>query len=295
VRIQSGNQLPDYPITRLPDSRSAGDIGREARVELVFERRGNRTIVAHAYAEPPFRISRTFAIDDAAFVIVACTGPGVIGGDTIELSVDVRPGARVMLTSQAALQAHPSRPAATARLVQRFAIAEDGELHCQWDPLIPFAGSRVDQRFAICAARGARVYWSDALMAGRAMRGEAWQFDQLAHELRFERAGVCEYLERYRLTPAERDAARTWAAGDDRYFATALLLHADATGEAAERLHRVLASVPDVRAAADRLEPGLIVCRVAARFGPRFAAARAAVRAAALSDIFHSPHLVVRK
>src|SRR5712692_6977696 len=146
--IQSANQSPDYPITRLPDSRAPSAIGRAARMELVFELRGGRTILAHAYAEPPFRIGRTFDLDGAAYVIIVCSGPGVFGGDTLRQTVRVARGARVVLTSQAALQIHPSAlPFCHPAILQScYSLEDDAELHCHWDPVIPFAGARLDQR-----------------------------------------------------------------------------------------------------------------------------------------------------
>src|SRR5947209_19755524 len=86
---QSCNQLPDYQITRLPDYRAPAVIGREARLELVFERRDGRTVVAHSYAEPPFRISRTFDLGGAAYVIIMCSGPGIFARATLRQSIQV--------------------------------------------------------------------------------------------------------------------------------------------------------------------------------------------------------------
>jgi len=134
-------------------------VGRRARLELAFERRRGRTVLAHSYAEPPFRVARTFDLEDAAYAILVCAGPGVFGGDALTASVHVGRGARVVLASQAALQAHPSASPtdAPARLRHAYIVEDDGELHCQWDPLIPFARARVDQRFDIRVAASGRV------------------------------------------------------------------------------------------------------------------------------------------
>ncbi|HKB09342.1 MAG TPA: urease accessory protein UreD, partial [Vicinamibacterales bacterium] len=169
---------------RLGDRRLAARVGREARLELVFEQRGGRTVLAHQYAEPPFRVARTFDLNGAAYLILVCTGPGVFNGDALTQSVHVGRGACVVLASQAALQIHPSpdrSPGGAARLRSSYVVEADGELHCHWDPLIPFAGARVDQRFDVQADAGSRVYWSDAVMAGRASRGETWRFATFAH------------------------------------------------------------------------------------------------------------------
>ena len=106
------------------DARLLTRVGRQARLELVFERREGRTALAHAYAEPPFRIAPCFAIGDAAYYIVTCAAPGVFGGDSLHVEVRVGRGARVVLTSQAALQVHPAAalkrpPAAPADSLHR--------------------------------------------------------------------------------------------------------------------------------------------------------------------------------
>ena len=169
------------------------------------------------------------------------------------------------------------------------------ELHCHWDPLIPFAAARVEQRFHLQLADTARLYWSDALMAGRVTRGEAWCFTELAHELTLRVAASLEYLERYRLRPADRDPSREWMAGTARYVATTLVRAPLATADAAEALQRELGALPGVRAGVDMVEPSLIVARLTAGLGPPFAAARDSLRRRALASIFGGAMLVGRK
>jgi urease accessory protein UreH len=216
------------------DSRSPAAIGRQARLELVFERRRGRTVLAHSYAEPPFRIGRVFELDDAAYLIIVCTGAGIFGGDTLHQSVDVGPGARVVLTSQSALQVHPPAPSILpaflpscrpALLDHEYVVAPESELHCHWDPVIPFAGARLIQRFNVNIAESSRLYWGDAVMAGRISRGETWQFASLTHELSLRVGRSLAYLERYTLTPQDRAVTQPWVAGDATYFATAIAHH----------------------------------------------------------------------
>jgi urease accessory protein UreH len=268
-------------------------------LELVFEMRRGRTVLAHAYAEPPFRIGRVFELDDAAYVIIVCTGAGVFAGDTLRQSVRVASGARVVLTSQSALQVHPS-PAATAAIVQHdYLVENEGELQCHWDPVIPFAGARLAQRFDLRIGDSSRLYWSDAVMAGRVSRGEAWRFDHLAHELSLRVGGSLAYLERYTLTPADGRVARPWLAGGARYLATAIAHHERATEETAEALHRACAQPADsgrhVGMAADLIRPRTIVGRILAADGAPFAAARASWHAVALASIFGTPARAARK
>jgi urease accessory protein UreH len=320
----------------LPDSRGSAAIGREARLELAFERRAGRTVLAHAYAEPPFRITPAFAIGDAAYFIVTSAAPGVFGGDSLHVDVRVGRGARAVLTSQAALQVHPaaalkgppydcddgrsaglsprspqrgSRVAAgdprSAAIDQRFVLEDDAELHCHWDPTIPFAGSSLEQRIAIDLCASSRLYWSDAFLAGRVDRGEAWRFRALAHELAVRVDGSLTYLERYRLEPGtlhaiekdgcDEDPSLRWKAGDATRFGTTIVHHPGVSAEAVERIHCTFLRASSIVAAVDRLEPHTMVARLMAFDGAALAATRRELRLVALDTIFHAPELVGRK
>lgn len=294
---QLANQLPDYPVTRLPDSRRAPVIGRSARLELVFEAREGRTAIAHAYAEPPFRIGRSFDVDGAAYVILVCSGPGVFAGDALDLSIRVRSGARAILASQSALQVHPSTASSPAVIRHRYVVEDGGELQAHWDPVIPFANARLDQRFELQIDEGSRVYWSDALMSGRVSRAETWSFDCVMHELRLRVGTSLKYLERYTLRPDERPMAHPWIGGGMHYMATTLTHHERTTPETAELLQRAFDIGGDnrVRVAVDLLEPRLVIGRVLASSGAPFTAARASYQQLVVRSIFGRPQQVLRK
>lgn len=286
--------------TRLPDStrdhRAASAVGRAARLELVFERRGDRTAIAHTYAEPPFRIGRTFDIDGAAYVILVCSGPGIFAGDALELSIHVGSGARVVLTSQSALQVHPSSALSPAVIRHLYVVEDQGELHAHWDPVIPFAGARLNQRFDLQIGEGSRVHWSDALMSGRVSRAETWRFDTLAHELRLRVGTTLKYLERYVLVPAEQSIAHPWVAGGTHYVATALTHHERATADTAESLQRAMETAAGgVQVGVDLVDPCLLVGRLLGSSGAPFAAARTSYQQLVLASIFGRPYQVLRK
>ena len=278
------------------DRRALPTVGRTARLELTFERRGARTVLTRSYAEPPIRVGPAIDIDGAAYFIVVCAGPGIFGGDDLRQSIHVGRGARVVLTSQSALQVHPAPHALTATSHQDYRIDEDGELHAEWDPVIPFTAARFDQRITLDAAEGARLHWSDALIAGRAGRGEAWQFAALGHELVARVGGSLAYLERYRLA-RDRGPTRTWIAGGAQYIGTTLVVHSGATAAAAAGLHSTLGipATGGTTAGVDCVQEGVVLARLLSSSGGSFAAARAAVRRFALESIFGRPATSKRK
>jgi len=282
-------------LTQIIDVRAPSDIGRAARLELVFERHGGRTRLARQYVEPPFRIGACLDLHGAAYVIVACTGPGAFAGDRLQQTVRLEPGAQVVLASQSALRLHPSAAPSPAQIVHEYDIGDEAELYAHWDPTIPFEGSRVDQRFEIRAAETGHVYWSDALMAGRVARGETWCFSALAHELRLTRGSALAYLERYRLQPRCVRPSESWRAGPANYLSTSLAVDPRASSAHAEAMQRRLSTIAGVSSGVDAVEAGLIVARLAAREGPSFAAAREVVRDLALQLIFGRANLTARK
>jgi urease accessory protein len=180
-------------------------------------------------------------------------------------------------------------------LRQEYTVEDDGELHCQWDPVIPFAAARLDQRFDLRIAESSRLYWGDALMAGRVSRGEVWQFQSLAHELQLRVGSASAYLERYTLAPGDRAIERPWVCAGALYLATALVHHAGATAETADALHREVAELAGVRAGVDLIAPRLVLARFLAGNGAPFGRARASYRTLALRSIFGEPELGARK
>jgi urease accessory protein len=260
------------------DRRSAAQVGRHARLELAFAARGGRTVLAHAYAEPPYRVLPGFDHPFGLHVIVASSAPGVFGADSFEQSVIVESGARVLLTSQSATQLHPHPGGLPASLRGRYVVRDGGSLRCDWEPLIPFAGAAVEHQVTIDLEGCARLMWMDGTMAGRVGRGERWRLSTLAHELRLVHDGTLEYLERYAIRPAADALLSPWIAGNADYFGTAIAKGVETARQVAEQLHGSLAGIREVDAAADALSDSLVVVRMLSASGAAFHRARQLLR-----------------
>ena len=272
-RVTEEFHAPAAP-PRHRDERASSVVGRHARLDLAFIYRNGRTVLAEAYAEPPFRVGRWFAEGDGLHMILTSSAPGAFGHDHLEQIVRVGCGARVRLTSQSALQVHPSPDGATAHLRSSYHIEDGAYVHCHWHPLIPFAAARIDQRIDVDIAGGSYLYWSDALMSGRQARGECWRLASLAHEIAVSRDGALEYLERYRIQPRAVAVSRPWAAGDASYLGTTLMTGRPIEPDLAERLQCELGHLGRIRAAADRLEDRVLLVRLLSGSGAAFHEAR---------------------
>lgn len=262
------------PLTPNRDSRATGNVGRCGRLELTFAVCNGSTVLAHSYAEPPFRAGRTFPAAAGCHFILASSAPGIFGGDSFDQTVIVQAGADVRLTSQSALQAHPTPDGSVATLTSAFRVERHARLHCEWDPVIPFPDARLDQRIQIELEEGASLFWSDAVMSGREARGERWRFARLAHQLRCSRAGALVYLERYDLDTSEDRFSHRWIAGDNCYFGTLLIVAPQVDRALAEEMHRDINGIEQVRGAADVIEDGVLLVRLMSASGVAFHAVR---------------------
>lgn len=284
---RAGTAVRPGPVAAV-DRRAAADVGRRAALELHFGVRRGRTVITEAYAEPPYRVAAPFDRDGELHLIVTMTAPGIFGGDEFRQRIVVDEGARVRLTSQSAMQVHASPEGQPARLHGVYEVAAAASLVCHWDPMIPFAAARVANVVSIDLAEDARLVWSDAMMAGRAARGERWAFERLQHELSIRRAARLSYLERYCLEPARDRLDAPWTAAGSTYLGTTLASAPslrDAPGAPPRAdvtaLQQELDAEGDVTAGLDRLDAGLVLARLVSPRGASFHRARTRLLSAA--------------
>lgn len=285
-------------VTCYHDHRHPARVGRHARLELRFGRRRGTTTLVRGYAEPPLRLGHCLPdVDGGVHFILASSAPGIFGGDLHRYAIVVERGARVRLTSQSALQVHASRHEDVATATTVCSVEPGGHLACHWDAIIPFRGARFDQRLAVDLEGDGFLYWSDAVMSGRASTGstlagadprddsgERWMFRSFRHELRVSRDAVPEYLERYRLCPNEGRVAREVATAGGSYFGTFVMSGRGIGPEEAAQLHGRLNRLPNVKAAADAMSDRLLVAKLIASSGAAFREARDVIARATLGQ-----------
>jgi urease accessory protein len=205
-----------------------------------------------------------------------CTA-GLFGGDTLECSIHVEAGARVLVTQQSATKVHPSQ-ARIAVLHNRIRVDAGGELHMHCEPVIPFAQSRLSQTTVIDLERGARLSFWESLMAGRVGRGEVWQFDELSSEIALNVDSTLVYLDRFRLSRRGEPPVQNWAMGKSTYLGTALH-YKEGVADWAECLHDKAPA-----AGVDSPATNLTVMRTVGEDGPEFRLHRSAFVELALGN-----------
>jgi urease accessory protein len=258
------------------------EVGRQGRFDIAFASRRGRTVIRHSYCEVPFKITRlldTGVTEAAHLILMHCTA-GLFSGDELECTIRVESGARVVITQQSATKVHPpanSQSGKAAIQNTRIYVESGAELVLEFEPVIPFAGSRFQQATRIEIEPGGRLVYWEGLMAGRIGKDEAWKFAELSSEIQLIAAGRLCYLERYSLNSARQDLSSGWIMKNAGYVGTGLCF-SEGAKDLIERLHEAL---PE--AGVDLPSPSLAVVRVIAESGPYFHRSRKMFRELAAS------------
>jgi urease accessory protein len=193
-------------------------------LRLRFERRDEAlgSALVRCEQQPPLKVVRAFSLEDsAALVHLHNLSGGVLGGDHLELFVEVGPEARAQLTSTGATRLYRSRSEApTATQLNSVKVCENGLLEYVPDALIPFAGARYSQETVIRLAAGAGLFWWEMVGPGRVARGELFEYELLHVKLDILALGKPLAQERIRLEPAKRSLSSTARLGPYHYFST---------------------------------------------------------------------------
>jgi len=162
------------------------------------------THVSECYAHAPFHYlpPRAFPGEPPLLTIVNSSG-GVLGGDRLEMKIDLDPGAMLTLRTQAATKLYRSGGDAARSLCQ-FSLGADARLAYFPDEIIPFAGSDYEQRTMIDLSSGATALVGEMVTAGRLARDERFAFTRLALDLGCTGDGRLLLRDRAEIRPAEQ-------------------------------------------------------------------------------------------
>jgi urease accessory protein len=182
------------------------------RLDLTAERRGDRT-VATVRTEAPLKVQRAFYPEgpDCAHLALLHTAGGLVGGDRLDLSLDLAADTRTLLTTVAAQKIYGSRGlsrrvpeglTATQTMRVRVGAGARGE----WLPqeTILFSGALFHQDLTVDLAAGARWCSWEITRLGRTAMGEQWQSGDWRSLTRITREGQLIWQDRQWL-PAELD------------------------------------------------------------------------------------------
>jgi urease accessory protein len=183
---------------------AAGRAPGSGLLRIVRER--SRSVASRVFATSPLKLLTPRNHGSAAWVYTATYGGGLVDGDAVHLSVDVGPGAAMMLSTQAATKVYRSPRGTTTSGVD--AVVRDGALLALMpDPVVCFAGSSYEQTQRFRLGRDASLVLVDWLSSGRRAAGERWAFDRYLARTSVHADGRLVWHDALSLNPLDGDLA----------------------------------------------------------------------------------------
>jgi urease accessory protein len=178
VTVLSAPELAPYQDE--PKQMPSGAPGKCGVLQMSFERRGTRSVLARLHRRAPLLVQQALYWDEALpglpCVYVITTSGCVLQGDRFDISVDVAADAMAHVTTQAATKVH-MMDANYAAQTQRFVLADNAYLEILPGPTIPHRHSRFITQTRATVESSATLLCSEILMPGRKYHGDGELFD----------------------------------------------------------------------------------------------------------------------
>jgi urease accessory protein len=132
------------------------------------------------YQYPLKLISPAFKADQkSVLVFLLSYGGGLVGGDQINLAIDIEHNARLTLVTQGHTKIFkPTTSGVVTRQALNVDIQDGGALCLLPDPVQPFEGSNYEQTQIFTLHGAASLCMLDWVTHGRSARGENWDLDR---------------------------------------------------------------------------------------------------------------------
>ena len=212
----------------------------DGRLCLRFDRTAQATTLRVPRQDPPWKVLRGFttATGECLAHLNNVSG-GVLGGDRLEVDVEVSAGAQAQITTTGATRIYAPRPESADSLCStRIRLGEDALLEYLPDPVIPFRDSRAEQRTRIDMEQGATLFWWEVLAPGRVGHGECFDYECLRVVAEVWADSVPILVDRMSLEPRRRSPRSPVRFGARNFLTTIVIAQVGAPQERWRDLER---------------------------------------------------------
>lgn len=199
-----------------------------ARLDLSFAAVAGRTVLARKQHHGPLVVQRPFYPEGGVCHTYVLHPPGgVVGGDQMQLLVEVGPGAHTLMTTPAANKFYRSG-GAEAQLFQHLKVQAGATLEWLPQETLLFDGSHVSMTTRVdLAVDGQFIGW-EMIGLGRPASGERYTRGALRQRLEIWQAGEPQFIERACWQGGDAVLAAPWGLADHPVVATMLVTPASA-------------------------------------------------------------------
>lgn len=194
-----------------PQPRAQGAASVGARV------RDGRSVLDTLYQQGSAKVLLPRTDDPALEAVLLNTAGGITGGDRLAYAGAAGPGARLILTTQAAERAYRAQPGETGRVETTLALGPGARIDWLPQETILFDRSALHRRLTVEMAADATLLVLETILIGRAAMGETVGELRFRDDWRIRRGGALLAADALRIEgsmpggPATLDGARAFA------------------------------------------------------------------------------------
>ena len=229
-----------------------------AKLSLRFERQWAKTCMRVGERIGPLSVQRPFYPEkDVCHAYILHPPGGVVGGDQLELNVQVGEQSSALITTPAANKIYRSN-GPESRIKQHFSVERRGTLEWLPQETILFGGSSLLTHTTVNLDRSARFSGWDLTVLGRPFSGDNYERGAFDQKITIAVADTPVLNERHRWRDEEPMLGAAWGVRGNRALASIYVYPADA--DLLKRVQRLVA--PGVLDAGATLLAELLVIRV---------------------------------
>lgn len=145
-------------------------------LKITVEQRQGRSYLKDVFVTPPFRVVSVGQnkSDQAAYLMVMSTSPGILSGDEYQILVHVKQGARMQLQSQSYQRLYNMEDKATQDMEVR--LESGSSFFYVPHPLVPHANSFFTSVNKVYLKDDCELLMSEIITCGRKHHGEVFQY-----------------------------------------------------------------------------------------------------------------------
>jgi urease accessory protein len=163
---------------------SADAVRWPARLSLSATRDGGGATRVHARHDGPLRLLKTLYPEGPGVAQVVLVHPpgGLVGGDRLDIQLDLQAGAHLLVTTPAATRFYRSNAGEAAQVVQA-SVGECGRLEWLPQETLAYPGCIARNEVRVSLAPGASLFATEVLGLGLPAAGQAFDTGRLLQHL----------------------------------------------------------------------------------------------------------------
>ncbi|MDQ8199983.1 urease accessory protein UreD [Pelagicoccus enzymogenes] len=165
-----------------------------------------KCILSRKEFKTPVHISKPYWNGQSLLLNLMCPTAGMLAGDSADLEIIVEAEASLTLSNPSSLRIHKMDRDSDAKWSQSFRVEKNAFLESNPEWLILQGESAFTQRTTIELAKGAELFFIEAIAPGRIAHNEAFSFRQFRNRLSLRYDGKLALLEKHCVEPSQGTA-----------------------------------------------------------------------------------------